>query len=52
VTKTSNFALFGPNYAASVNADADTNFNVNSRHLRKMFDMEIALRNPSGCGAL
>jgi type IV pilus assembly protein PilW len=51
VSRTSNFALFGPNYAAIVNADPDANVNITSGHLRKMFDAEIALRNPTGCGA-
>jgi type IV pilus assembly protein PilW len=52
VPRTSNFALFGPNYAASVNADPGANVTITSGHLRKMFDAEIALRNAPGCGAL
>lgn len=50
--KTSNFALFGPDYATSSNADVAADFHATSGHLRKMFDAEIALRNPAGCGAL
>lgn len=51
VTRTSNFALFGPNYPASTNADPDASFTATSRHLRKMFDAEISLRNAPGCDA-
>jgi type IV pilus assembly protein PilW len=51
-TKTGNFALFGPNYPATLNTDTGANFSATSGPMRKMFDAELALRNFHGCDTL